>query len=145
MANPYGYFPASYQAAYNPYQQVFQQAQPAQTQPQTIQSNGLVSVRNRAEAESYPVAPGNSVTFKDETAPFIYVKSMGFSQLDRPTFDIFRLVKEDVRYTANSGDLSAETEKKEDLSGFAKKAEIDALSARIDALEASLKEEPANG
>lgn len=71
-----------------PYQQYQYQ------QPQQIQNAGLVSVRGVNEARNYPVAPGNSVTFKDETAPYIYTKTMGFSQLDRPTFEIFRLVKE---------------------------------------------------
>ena len=37
-----------------------------------------------------------SVTFKDETAPYIYTKTMGFSQLDRPIFDKYRLIKEDA-------------------------------------------------
>lgn len=63
---------------------------------QQIQSGGLVSVRNVNEARNYPVAPGNSVTFKDENAPYVYTKTMGFSQLDRPIFEVFRLIKEEV-------------------------------------------------
>jgi hypothetical protein len=62
-------------------------------QPQ-IQNGGFVSVRNETEARNYPVALGNSVTFKDETAPYIYTKTMGFSQLDVPRFDKYKLVKE---------------------------------------------------
>ena len=67
-------------------------------QPQQIQQaqSGFVSVRSEAEARSYPVAYGNSVTFKDENAPYIYTKTMGFSQLDRPIFDKYKLVKEDA-------------------------------------------------
>lgn len=72
----------------NPYPQV--QAQ------QTIQTNGFVSVRNEAEARNYPVAYGNSVTFKDENAPYVYTKTMGFSQLETPRFEKYRLVKEDA-------------------------------------------------
>lgn len=83
--NPY------YQQAFN---QQYQQT-PPQMQQQ-IQTNGLISVRSESEAAGYPVQAGNSVTFKDETAPYIYVKTMGFSQLDRPTFDKYRLVKEDA-------------------------------------------------
>ena len=63
-------------------------------QPQ-IQNGGFVLVQNEEEARNYPVAYGNSVTFKNETAPYIYTKTMGFSQLDRPIFEKFRLVKED--------------------------------------------------
>jgi len=88
---------------YNPYQYAYQpqllqnlqQQQPfnQQAAPQ-IQNGGFVSVRNEAEARGYPVAPGNSVTFKDEGAPYVYTKTMGFSQLDRPIFEKYRLVRE---------------------------------------------------
>lgn len=85
---------------YSPYQYStgYYQPQPQQQQqisPQ-IQNGGFVSVRNEDEARNYPVAPGNSVTFKNEVAPYVYTKTMGFSQLDRPIFEKFRLVKEEV-------------------------------------------------
>ena len=63
------------------------------------QMSGFVSVRSEAEARNYPVAYGNSVTFKDETSPYIYTKTMGFSQLDRPVFDKYKLVKEEPTQT----------------------------------------------
>ena len=62
-------------------------------QPQQIQSGGLVSVRSMEEAYNYPVAPGNSITFKDETQPFVYTKTKGFSPLEQPVFERYRLVK----------------------------------------------------
>lgn len=65
-----------------------------QTQNQTIQNSGFISVPSEEVARNWPVAPGNSVTFKNENAPFVYTKTMGFSQLDRPSFEKFRLVKE---------------------------------------------------
>ena len=83
----------------NPY--MYQQQQPyqmpiqQQQQIPQIQNGGFVSVRNEAEARSYPVAPGNSITFKDETSPYVYTKTMGFSQLDRPIFEKYKLVKEE--------------------------------------------------
>ena len=85
-----------------------------------IQNGGLVSVRSMVEARNYPVAPGNSVTFKDENAPYVYTKTMGFSQLDRPIFEVFRLVKEDMTpevdtkpmdYRQEINELKAEIEK----------------------------------
>lgn len=88
---------------YTPYQYYNQpvmqmpQAQPQlqqQVQPQ-IQNGGFISAPNEAYARNYPVAPGNSVTFKDEAAPYVYAKTMGFSQLDRPIFEKYRLVKEE--------------------------------------------------
>lgn len=77
---------------------VSQNMGPQQMQQQNapqIQNGGFVSVRNEDEARGYPVAIGNSVTFKDETAPYVYTKTMGFSQLDRPIFEKYRLVKEE--------------------------------------------------
>ena len=82
-----------------PYQQNFQQ--PYQ-QPQQIQNSGFVSVRSIEEAFNWPVAPGNSITFKDENAPFVYTKTKGFSPLEQPTFEKYRLVKEDETPPANS-------------------------------------------
>ena len=73
---------------YNPYQP--QQAQ--QMQPQT----GFVTVHTEDEALRYPIAPGNSITFKIEGQPVIIEKSMGFSQLDSPKIERFKLVKEDA-------------------------------------------------
>lgn len=82
-----------------PYQQNFQQ--PYQ-QPQQIQNSGFVSVRSIEEAFNWPVAPGNSITFKDENAPFVYTKTKGFSPLEQPTFERYRLVKEEETPQVNS-------------------------------------------
>lgn len=99
-------------------------------QPQMMQSqnNGLVSVRGINEARNYPVAAGNSVTFKDETAPYIYTKTMGFSQLDRPSFEVFRLVKEDVTQEAEPVDV--------DL-----KKEVEKLKNEVEKLKAMIEKE----
>lgn len=75
------YYPQYYNQQYN---------QPQQT----VQSGNLISVPNESEARMYPIAPGNSVTFKDENAPFIYTKTMGFSLLDRPVFERYKRVDE---------------------------------------------------
>ena len=64
-----------------------------QYQPQPVQ-NSFLTVRSEKEARDYPIAPGNSITFRDENAPYIYTKTMGMSQLDRPHFEKFRLVRE---------------------------------------------------
>ena len=79
-----------------------QQQVPQQTTQPTEQqntqlihtSNDFILVKNENEARQYPVGPGNCVTFKDENAPYIYTKTMGFSQFDRPQFEKIRLVKE---------------------------------------------------
>ena len=97
----YNYYPNYYQPMYPQIQPTYQQQPQMQTQPvqqpvqPQIQNGGFISVRSEQEARSYPIAPGNSVTFKDENMPYVYVKTMGFSQLDSPNFEKFRLVKEE--------------------------------------------------
>ena len=68
------------------------QSQQNQQTPQ-IQNGGFVMVKDINEAMNYPVAPGNSVTFKNESQPYIYTKTLGFSQLDQPIFEVFKLEK----------------------------------------------------
>ena len=83
----------------NPYQYPYQNVpQTTQGQPQ-IQSGGFVPALNEDFARNYPVARGNSVSFKDENLPYVYVKTVGFSQFDAPTFEKYRLVKEEVEET----------------------------------------------
>lgn len=67
-----------------------------QLQPQQTQSGSFIPVRSIEEAINWPVAPGNSVSFKDENAPYVYTKTRGISALDAPVFEKFRLVKEDT-------------------------------------------------
>ena len=68
------------------------QQQPA---PQQIRSGGIVSVANEDEARRYPVAPGYTVTMRDENGPYLYEKTMGYSQLDQPIFRKARIVFDD--------------------------------------------------
>lgn len=105
----YNYFPQYFQP--QQMQMPMQQTQAPAQQTQT----GFVSVRSEEEARNFPVAYGNSVTFKDENAPYIYTKTMGFSQLDRPIFDKYKLVKEEAEIQIQTpktdpkfGDLEAE-------------------------------------
>lgn len=125
----YPYYP-TYNPNFNPYMQ--QQMQ--QPQNQQIQNGGLVSVRSEDEARNYPVAPGNSVTFKNESAPFVYTKTMGFSQLDRPVFERFRLVKEDAENAPKPDDKKQDI----DMSVYALKTDLGAIIAEIDAIKATV-------
>ena len=85
----YGY-PSYYPQVQNMYNSP--QQQPVQQQ---IRSGGIVSVANEDEARRYPVAPGYTVTMRDENGPYLYEKTMGFSQLDQPIFRKARIVFED--------------------------------------------------
>ena len=120
---------------YNYYQPYFQQYQPysANQQPQQIQNGGFVSVRSAQEAFNYPVALGNSVTFKDETAPYIYVKTRGFSQLEEPVFEQFQLVKVDNSQKVAESEQTTSTE-------YALKSDLSALQQEIDLLKKKISE-----
>ena len=86
---------------YNNFQQV-----PNPMMQQT-QQNGLIPVRSEQEVLNFPVAPGNSVSFSHESEPYIYVKTMGLSQFDRPSIVKYKLIKEELgSETTNSNNSS---------------------------------------
>lgn len=119
MFNNYGY------GAYNPQQNY--QGMLQQPQMQINTGSSLISVRTEAEARNYPIAPGNSLTFKDEAQPYVYVKTMGPSTFDQPSFEKFRLVRED-------------TEMPDHRPEFVLKSEFDALKAQVQSFLDSGKE-----
>lgn len=109
-------------------------------QQPSIQQSGFVLVQSEQEARAYPAAPGNSITFKDERQPYCYVKTMGFNQLDQPTFERYRLVKEDSlneQYKANRTGESPDIGKD---SPYALKTDLDALWGEIEALKEKLNQ-----
>lgn len=55
---------------YYPYQAM--QGNQYQNNQYQNNQNGIITVRSIDEARMYPVAPGNSITFRDENAPYIY-------------------------------------------------------------------------
>lgn len=160
----YNYFPATYQPNFysnNPYwqtqqmQQMQMQAQQpaqmpgagqqAQAQQPTIQQSGFVLVQSEQDARAYPVAPGNSITFKDELRPYCYVKTMGFSSLDRPVFEKYRLVKEEEQ-TAEPAQPERQAVAyalQTDLDAV--KRDLDAVRSEFRSLSAKLKNEEADG
>ena len=136
------YFPATYQPfQYQQYQQYpqYQNFQQMPQQPQQIQNGGFISVHNIQEAINYPVAPGNSVTFKDENSPYIYVKTKGFSQLEEPTFKKFRLIEESDTQTQESV-TGTSNEQAVNYMEFAKTSDITALWNEIEMLKKQITE-----
>jgi hypothetical protein len=138
------YFPQGYQQNFQGYPQNYQQTQqpiqqPAQQQMQ-IQNGGFVCIRGEQEAREYPIAAGTSITFKDETAPYIYTKTMGFSQLDLPQFEKYRLVKEDSTATQGNAHTGDEANKAIDLSCYVKQDEFEAITAQIEGLKKEIEE-----
>lgn len=115
----------NYMPNYMPYQY-----QPQYQQPQQM-ATGFVSVRNIEEAFNYPIAPGNSITFKDENAPYVYTKTKGFSPLEQPVFERYRLVKEEPAEAAKTPQNSPEAPQADKSI----QEQIDSLKRRITALE----------
>jgi len=120
---------------YNPYYGQQMQMQPQMSPTQMSGSSSFVLVRNEAEARNYPVAYGNSVNFKDENAPYLYVKTMGVSQFDQPVFEKYRLTKETVTEPSNLPIEGGEDIKpiNDRLDGL--KAEIRQIWAEIDRIK----------
>lgn len=109
------------------------QVQNMQSQVPQIQNGGIMHVRNMQEAFNYPVAPGTSVTFKDETAPRVYVKTRSFSQMEQPIFDVYELKK--IEEATQERDYSHSEEKTEnhiDLSNYALKVDTDEIWKSVD-------------
>lgn len=134
IAPQYGY------PYYNPVNTIYQQPAPMpQQQPQQIRSGGIVSVSGEDEARRYPVAPGYTVTMRDETGPYLYEKTMGFSQLDQPIFRKARIVFEDDAQTTqnNAGKQEAPAVVYAELSQL--EALRDAVAADLNALRAMVE------
>ena len=76
----------------------------------------FVPVANENVARNYPVGYGHTVVFKDENSPRMYVKAMGYSQLESPIFEKYvreedKLISDDVNEKSNNlsyDDLKAE-------------------------------------
>lgn len=121
MALPYNYL---YNPNYQPnYQQNYQQF-----------TNGLVHVQSESIARNYPVAPGNSVTFINDTAPFCYIKTVGYMPTDAPDFRIYKRI-DDVPTEAPTAPTQPHNQDPADTVGESIKAELAALRSRIEALE----------
>lgn len=130
----YPYYYPQYQQTYPQYSQQ-PQPQPQNQQPQQIQNGGFLPVRSRQEAMSYPVAPGMSVTFKDESAPYIYTKTKGFNQFDEPVFEVYKLTKEENAPTSSSeAQISTQNNQAENLPSYALKSDFEALQEVVTTL-----------
>ena len=133
--NNYYPFMQGYQMPYmQGYQQPLQQAQQMQ-QPTQIQDGGVVCVKDETAARNYPIAPGVSMTLIDEPRQHLFIKTMGFNQLEKPVFKKFQLIPE----SENNGDLSggmpeAVKDTNEDL-----KPQIELLQSEIEGIKAEIE------
>jgi len=126
-------FPATYQPMYQPYTPPYTQVQGQQPTvapvQQPVQQNGIIWVSGEAGAKAYLVAPNNTVQLWDSESQTIYLKSADASGM--PNIKVLDYtIRESGKNTANS--LS--TAQIGDLSGYATKDEIQAVSEQITAL-----------
>ena len=133
----YGYQPQQPQI---PQQMAQQMPQQMPQQPvQEIQNGGFLAAPNEEYVRSYPVALGNCVTFKIEGKPYVMEKSMGFSQLDSPKIEKYRLVKEEPEEAANLPEDGKNNSKEINATLDELIGEIEAIKADIKAIKEKLK------
>ena len=113
---------------YYPYQP--QMIPQVNNQPQQQMQSGLITVHTEDEALRYPVAPGNSIMFKIENQPVVIEKTMGFSQLESPKIERFRLEREDA------------PQEKPTVT-YALAEDIERIDAEIEKIKAALPKRPA--
>lgn len=133
MAYNNGFYPQYYPPAQN---QAFQQNYP---QNQQMQNGGFMVVPSEDMARTYPVAPGNCVTFKIEGKPIVMEKSMGFSQLEAPRVDRYRLVREDDSKEPSVPQGSIKTSKEENESCCQLEGRIEEISKDIEDIKSRLE------
>ena len=119
--------------------QIQQPQQPSQS-PYPVMQGGFVRVRDENEARMYPVAPGQSVTFINENAPYCYSKTVNMGQLDRPIFEKYRLVKEDDSSTKPVDTAPVPVESPAvDMSNFVMRRDFDEITSVIDAIKQDIE------
>lgn len=119
---PYNYYPQNYYS-----QMQYQQGQTA-----------FIRVQSEMQAREWPVAPGGSVTFVDDNAPYCYTKSMGVSQFDAPVFKRFRLVEEEASQSVHVAREEASPTPEVNLSDYLTRAEFEPFKACLEKLKKEL-------
>lgn len=64
-------------------------------QQKPITYGGVVPVSSIEEVLKYPVQPGIRMYFEDEMAGYIYTKTQGFSQMEKPIYEAYPRQKVD--------------------------------------------------
>lgn len=130
----------NYQNYYPNYLQNYQtsyQAPQAQASPQATQEqSAFISVQDEQQARNWPIAPGASLTFKNEKEPYIYTKTAGLSQFEQPVFEKYRITKEEdpkvddvkAELTSSISDINSQIEEIKDAYRLLK-SEIDDMKS----------------
>lgn len=116
--------------------QQMQMQQPIQQMPmvQPTPTNDMIFVLNEAEANSWIVAPNNSVTLWDKNKDTVYIKSVNMQGV--PSFRI-------LDYTERTPDNAPKTPEKHVCQcgkDFVRKDQFESLQSEFDALRSELEE-----
>ena len=103
------------------------QQMPMQNMPQPIPSNDMIWVLSEGEAQSYPVAPNNSVILWDKNSDVVYIKSVNAQNV--PSFRV-------LDYKERTADNAPKTPDKHVCQCSSKFVSIDAFTALQSDLEA---------
>lgn len=125
---PYGYYPASYNSPYNPYQQAVPQYQ------QQSSGNGIQWVQGIAGAKAYSLGANQSIQLMDSESQTFYIKTCDASGM--PSLRIFDYVERTPQNAPTAPQTGGV-----DMSLYVTRAELD---ERIAALRTPTKEVRAN-
>ena len=111
------------------------QQMPIQIQPtQMSGANDMIWVLSEGEAQSYPVAPNNSVILWDKNSDVVYIKSVNAQNV--PSFRV-------LDYKERTADNAQKTPDKHECkcgSKFVSKEDFKSLQSEFEALKAELEE-----
>lgn len=128
MTENQGQFVPQYQSPVQPTQMSVATAQP---------TNDMIWVLGQTEAESYPVAPNNSVVLWDKNNPTIYIKSVNAQGM--PSMRILDFTERNIN-TSNSQENAPKTHECTCGYKFATKEQINALEGKINDILAMYEE-----
>lgn len=125
----YPTYPTYQYQPYPAYQQPVQNVTAPQQPAPPVQSSAPISVRGEQQALDWPIAPGNSLTFIDESAGYVYTKT-SLNQFDRPQFVKYKLVREDVQQPVDAPQSNANAPAAP-MPDYALKSDVDALRSEV--------------
>jgi len=126
-------YPVTYPQLYQPFAQSYTPVQVQNQNLAPVQQNGIIWVSGEAGAKAYLVAPNSTVQLWDSESQTIYLKSADASGM--PTMKVLDYtIRDQAKNVANS----PVSVRPEDLSVYATKSEIEAISSEIAALKAQM-------
>lgn len=128
----------------NPYYPQYQNLQAQQRQEQLNQvfanSYNYIFTRDRSEAEGWPIAPGNTLVFKDQNGAYFYTKSLGFGPNEKPIFISYK--REDFVEPVQSEQVEQNSFKEQfDKYKSSTDLEISSLKTSLDEIRDLLKQD----